>query len=77
MTTPKTEDPVNHPSHYSAGGFEAIKVIEAWELGFCRGNALKYLARAGKKDPSKEIEDLKKCVWYVQREIDRLEGQAR
>ena len=67
-------DNVNHPTHY--GGeenlYEAIKVIEAWELGFCLGNAVKYIARAGKKDPAKEIEDLEKAVWYLRREIERL-----
>ena len=64
---------VDHPAHY--GGAEnvdeAIKVIEAWGLGFCLGNAVKYVARAGKKGPA--LEDLKKARWYVDREIQRLE----
>lgn len=52
--------------------YEAIKVIEAWGLGFHLGNVLKYISRAGKKSPS-EVEDLKKALWYLQRRIDRLE----
>ena len=53
--------------------YEAIKVIEAWDLGFCLGNTVKYIARAGKKDPDAELEDLKKARWYLDREIARLE----
>lgn len=67
-------DPVNHPAHYGGDTtYEAIKVIEAWGLGFCLGNAVKYIARAGKKstDP---LEDLKKARWYLDREIRKLEG---
>lgn len=65
-------DNVNHPSHY--GGidnvYEAIRVIDAWDLNFNTGNAVKYIARAGKKGDKKE--DLQKAVWYLQREIDKL-----
>lgn len=70
-------DNVNHPSHYGGedNPYEAIKVIEAWNLGFCLGNAVKYISRAGKKDKSKEVEDLEKAVWYLQREINRLKGE--
>ena len=57
--------------------YETIKVIEAWNLGFCLGNAVKYISRAGKKDKSKEIEDLEKAVWYLQREIDKLKGEQK
>ena len=66
-------DIVNHPSHYTYGKIEVIDAIEAWGLNFHRGNAVKYIARAGKKDPTKEIEDLKKAEWYIHREIQRLE----
>lgn len=68
---------VNHPSHYGGedNPYEAIKVIEAWNLGFCLGNAVKYISRAGKKDKSKITEDLEKAVWYLQREIDKLKGE--
>ena len=65
---------VNHPSHYNTGEIEVIDVIEDWKLGFHLGNAVKYIARAGVKDPSKEKEDLEKAVWYVRRYIDSVLG---
>ena len=70
-------DPVNHPSHYGGkdNPYEAIKVIRAWGLGFSLGNAVKYISRAGKKDPAKLVEDLEKSIWYIQEEIDFLKGQ--
>lgn len=66
---------VNHPLHYGGADnpYEAIKVIEAWDLGFCLGNAVKYINRAGKKDVRKTVEDLKKARWYLDREISALE----
>lgn len=63
------EDVVNHPSHYTYGGIEVIDVIEAFNLDFHRGNVVKYVLRAGKKDPLKEIEDLEKAKWYLERYI--------
>jgi hypothetical protein len=70
------QDHVNHPQHYGGDTqYEAIKVIEAWELGFCLGNTVKYISRAGKKDQDKRIEDLKKARWYLDREIQRMEKQ--
>lgn len=67
-------EPINHPQHYGGDTtYEAIKVIEAWQLGFCLGNTVKYISRAGHKDPAKLLEDLKKAAWYLQREIQRLE----
>lgn len=70
------DEKVNHPSHYGGDTvYEAIKVIEAWGLGFCLGNAVKYISRAGKKAGSTVLEDLKKARWYIDREIDRLEGK--
>ncbi len=68
-----TNDPVNRPSHYTDGKIEVIDFIEDKKLGFCLGNAIKYIARAGKKDPTKEIEDLRKAKWYVERRIKELE----
>lgn len=65
-------DVVNHPPHYTTGGIEVIDAIEAWGLPFDLGNAVKYIARAGKKDPSKTDEDLRKALWYVERAIGRL-----
>ena len=60
---------VNHPNHYNTGNIEVIDFIEDQQLGFCLGNAIKYIARAGKKDPNKYVEDLKKAKWYLEREI--------
>lgn len=61
---------VNHPDHYGGDTpYETIKVIKAWKLNFQLGNAVKYLSRAGKKDPSKKIEDLQKAIFYIQDEI--------
>lgn len=68
-------DVVNHPSHYTDGKIEVIDFIEDKGLNFHRGNAVKYIARAGKKDPEKEVEDLRKAVWYLNREIIRLTGE--
>ena len=68
-------DMVNHPSHYTDGRIEVIDFIEDKKLNYHRGNALKYLCRAGKKDPAKEVEDLQKAAWYINREIQRLEAQ--
>lgn len=68
-------DAVNHPSHYGGAEnpYEAIKVIEAWGLGFNLGNTVKYISRAGKKDAV--IQDLKKARWYLDREISNMENQ--
>lgn len=70
---------VNHPEHYGGENnpYEAIKVIEAWDLGFCLGNVVKYVSRAGKKDPNKTIEDLEKAKWYLQREIEGLKVKGK
>ncbi len=60
---------VDHPAHYggAANAYEAIKVIEAWGLGFCLGNTVKYISRAERKGAA--LEDLKKARWYLDREI--------
>lgn len=70
-------DNVNHPSHYTDGKIEVIDFIEDKNLNFHRGNAVKYIARAGKKNPEKEVEDLEKAVWYTNREIQRINGQSK
>lgn len=67
-------DVVNRPAHYTDGKIEVIDFIEDKGLNFHRGNAVKYIARAGKKDPAKEVEDLEKARWYINREIERLKG---
>jgi lysozyme family protein len=72
----ENKEQVNHPNHY--GGetniYEAIKVIDAWNLGFSLGNTVKYISRAGKKDPDKEIQDLEKAAWYLKHHIDTLKS---
>ena len=63
---------VDHPSHYqSKSGLEAIDVIEAFNLDFHLGNAVKYILRAGKKD--NELQDLEKAMWYLARHITFLD----
>lgn len=64
---------VNHPKHYTFGKFEVIDVINDWSLGFNKGNAVKYIARAGRKGDA--AEDLKKAVFYLEYEIARLEQE--
>ena len=69
----KTEQ-VNHPNHYGGkdNPYEAIKVIEAWDLDFCLGNVIKYVSRAGKKENNSSIQDLQKAAWYLNRRIEEL-----
>ena len=62
---------INHPQHYNMGKYEAIDVIEDWQLNFNLGNTVKYISRAGHKDNI--VQDLKKASWYLDREIKRLE----
>lgn len=70
-------DNVNHPTHYTDGWSNGAEVIDITEnLDFNRGNAVKYIARAGKKDPEKELEDLQKAEFYLKREIQRVLGTA-
>jgi hypothetical protein len=65
---------IDHPGHYggAADPYEAIKVIEAWELGFCLGNTIKYISRA--KHKGQYLQDLKKARWYLDREIQKQES---
>lgn len=68
---------VDHPLHYGGEDdpYEAIKVIEAWGLGFHLGNTVKYISRAGKKTGQSLLQDLKKARWYIDRLIQKLERQ--
>jgi len=68
---------VSHPNHYGGAEnqYEVIKIIEALNLDFHTGNAIKYIIRAGKKDPTKELEDLRKAAWYIYRKIKNLESK--
>lgn len=85
---------VNHPAHYGGedNPYEAIKVIDAWDLSFCLGNTVKYISRAGRKvfntdlfrtkDEHDEavrqarLEDLRKARWYLDHEIELVERQG-
>jgi len=74
LSAPETkEEEVDHPSRYGgeADPYEAIKVIEAWKLGFNLGNTVKYISRLGKKDEA--LQELKKAAWYLNREIENRE----
>ena len=66
-------DNVNHPLHYNKGKFEAIDVIEDWNLNFNLGNTVKYIARAEHKNS--KLEDLKKAKWYLDRECNKIESE--
>lgn len=68
-------DPVNHPPHYTMhpSGVECIAITE--HMGFCLGNAVKYIWRADLKGDA--IEDLRKAVWYIEREIAKRMNETR
>lgn len=65
------DDVISHPSHYTQG-IECMDYIESHKLNYARGNIIKYVTRAGLKDASKEVEDLEKARWYLDREIERV-----
>jgi hypothetical protein len=67
-------DPIN-PSHYTShpSGIECIQVTE--HMNFNLGNAMKYIWRTGHKDSA--IQDLRKAMWYIEREIQRRENQRK
>ena len=72
---------VNHPTHYqSKNGMEVIDVIDNFELNFNLGNAVKYILRSGYKEEQgytakqKEIEDIKKAIWYLNDKLKMLEN---
>ena len=69
---------VEHPAHYGGAEdpYEAIKVIEAWALGFHLGNAAKYICRAGRKPGQAAVCDLKKARWYIDRMIQITEASS-
>lgn len=64
---------IDHTEYYKAGGIEAIDVIEDWKLDFCLGNAIKYIARAGKKSDDART-DFKKAAWYIKRHWDGVKN---
>ena len=69
------KEAVNNPEHYGGANnpYEAIKVIDAWDLNFNLGNTVKYIARCGKKD--NEIQELEKAVWYLSNEIKKRKSR--
>lgn len=80
MSRERHKEAVNHPAHY--GGdvpHEVVKCLEAWglEADALLWNAVKYIARAGKKEKERKLEDLKKAQWYLSRRISTLEGERR
>ena len=90
LSSSELDDAVNHPSHYTSGKIEVSDFIEDQDLNFFRGNVVKYVVRAGLKAPEKdianlekarlekEIEDLEKANWYLNREIrSKKENLAR
>lgn len=60
------------PAHYKAGSQDVIAFCQHHDINFARGNVIKYVTRAGKKNPDKELEDLNKAKEYLEREIKRL-----
>ena len=64
------KEAVNHPDHYNSGKFEAIEVIEDWDMGFHCGNAIKYICRHNHKE--RPVEDIKKAIWYLERYLASL-----
>ena len=67
---------INHPKYYTKGRIETWDFIKDKGLNFDRGNAVKYIVRAGDKDPKKEIEDLKKAINYINHEIKHIEEEG-
>lgn len=81
VSTKNGFDDVNCPKHYADSKIEVIDYIEDKNLGFCLGNVIKYVSRAGKKhsvgksDKEKMIQDLKKARWYLDRRIREVEEE--
>ena len=65
---------IDHPAHYQGEKLEVIDIIEDFELNFSLGNALKYILRAGYKNPELKKEDLQKAIWYIERELKNTAG---
>lgn len=70
-----TKEMVNSPAHYKGNKFEAIEIIEDYNLGFCLGNAVKYILRAGKKDAT--TQELEKAIWYLKRHIQSIQNENK
>lgn len=68
----KTNDVINHPSHYTDGNIEVWDYIKDKNLNYFLGNAVKYISRAGKKEPDKYVQDLEKAIAYLKKEIENV-----
>ena len=70
---------VQHPIYYGGADdpYEAIKVIEDWNLGFHLGNTVKYICRAGLKAGNSALQDLEKAAWYLNRKIERIKQDQK
>ena len=64
---------INHPDHYQSSKMEVIDVIAAYKLDFCKGSAVKYILRAGKKPSEAEVEDLRKAIWFLEWYVQNIE----
>jgi hypothetical protein len=69
-TANDSDNAINHPKHYNQGKIEVIDAIDDWDLGFCLGNCVKYIARSKHKED--ELQDLEKAAWYLNHEINKL-----
>jgi hypothetical protein len=67
------DDPVSHPAHYTSHPSKVEAIVICEHMNFCLGNAIKYLLRAGLKTPD-PCEDLRKSIWYIEREILRVQA---
>jgi hypothetical protein len=68
----KKNDVINHPSHYTDGKIEVWDYIKDKGLNYFLGNAVKYISRAGKKEPDKYVQDLEKAIAYLKKEIENV-----
>lgn len=75
--THQDHDPVEHPKHYCShpSGIECIEITR--HMNFNCGNVIKYLWRCGLKDSAPSIEDLRKAAWYLNDEINRVQGALK
>ena len=69
---------VNHPNHYGGkdNEYEAIKVIEAWDLDFHLGNVINHISQSSNKENNEQLEHLKKSLWFLERKIQVLENSS-
>mgnify|MGYP006403608539 FL=1 len=72
----KQKEMVDHPTHYKPEGskYEAIDVIEDWDLGFNDGNAVKYICRHRFK--GSPVQDLEKAIWYLKRHLENIKKET-